>query len=220
MLNQNQNQNQDQDQDQDQDQCTICQDRVKDEIKMTCEASHSFCFKCILQDVETHGLLKPCPNCRNGLKFILMLNKLKNDVVNNVSDPFYSTKYFEECLPILNKIVKDNGQKSCLISEEILLLYIKNKKQLKIAKQFNIEEVFDTIKWVKPIKSTSNRGGLIDITNIMNGLQGPQQGPPQGSPQVPRPVPIPRPVDLTEIGTEYLTNFFINELFPHITRQQ
>jgi len=57
--------------------CTICQETVVDEIKMTCPASHSFCFKCILKDVETNSILKPCPNCQTGLKYILILNRSK-----------------------------------------------------------------------------------------------------------------------------------------------
>ena len=127
-----------------------------------------------------------------------------NNSNNNITDKFYTIKYFEECLPILNKIIKAPDNKSCLISEEILKLYVKNKKQLKFAKQFDIDEVFDIIKWVNP--KTTFIPVSIFTTNQQDNQQDNQQQQTTGRSST----------DFTEIGAELLTNFFTNEIFPHI----
>ena len=211
--------------------CTICQEPVTDEIKMTCAASHSFCFKCILKDVETNGQLKPCPNCQTGLKYILVLNRSKN--VNNSTEPFYTIKFFEECLPLLNKIALSgpDSEKSCLISEFTLLLYIKNKKQLKHVKQCitngsDIDDIFDLIKWIRP-QGRSSLSLPQSFSNILfnsgsgSGPIGPSGpigsiGPNdvvnnQGSTRI-----SGNATEIAEMGAELLTNFLANEIFPNV----
>jgi len=179
--------------------CTICQEPVIDEIKMTCEAAHSFCFRCIVKDVETHGILKPCPNCRNGLKYILVQNyRSKNNKADISTDPFYTLKYFEDCLPILNKI-SNQGQKSCLISEVLLQLYVSNKKQLKFAKKHNVDEVFDIIKWSQNYQKPKVNGPAFSFTTVP--ITRSSDGDTAAGTR-----------DLTDIGIDLLTSFLTNEL--------
>jgi len=126
------------------EECSICQLPIVEKISLTCPAAHSFCFKCILDYIEKHQELKSCPNCRNGLKFIT-LGHVDDEETDPETDPYYTIKYFKECLPILYKIKK---QESYLISEYMLLLYLANKKQLELMK--NKPENFDLIKWITP----------------------------------------------------------------------
>ncbi len=130
--------------------CSLCNEQMIDKVSMTCTAQHSFCFKCILKNIEVNSTLKTCPNCRGGDKFIVFPNISPNNLGG--SNDFYSLVYFTKSLPIIQKILNYQGN-SCLISENILLFYIKNKKQIDIAHKlipdYKIDDLILLIKWDK-----------------------------------------------------------------------
>lgn len=151
--------------------CTICHNEIYHRTMMTCKATHSFCFKCILEYVEKNTELKSCPNCRGGNKFIIIPieSNEESNVEVTTSDisvttnnkkispkfDFYSLDTFKGSLPILQKIKKLDSDNSCLVSESTLLLYINNKEPLCLAsrilksKEFNyeIEDLVKIFKW-------------------------------------------------------------------------
>ena len=186
--------------------CAICTEQVIDEIRMTCEAEHPFCFKCILKDISTNNSLKPCPLCKNGSKYIMI--PYKKHLSNTDIEPFYTIKYFKECLPILNKIVQ-NPIKSCLISEYTLLLYIKNKRQITLVKQqHSVDEVFDLIKWVRPPNNApvSSNIPVSFFTRFTENFNDQTQQPAQ------QPAQQPVQQDI-EFNPENIGNYLANEIF-------
>lgn len=128
--------------------CSVCYNPIIDKVLMTCTSQHQFCFKCLLKNVEANLELKSCPNCRGGDKFIMLTNETESEDTG-----FYSLKYFKKSLPILKKILGDSVINSCLISEIILVYYVKNKKQLDIAHKLiidnNMDDIIPFIKWNK-----------------------------------------------------------------------
>ena len=94
-------------------------------------------------------------------------------------------QYFKKSLPILQKILKNNvTTNTCLISEIILVCYVKNKKQLDLAhKLMNIGETLETvvsgIKWDEK-KSFEDLGaevigGLVDFFGTpINNINQPE----------------------------------------------
>jgi len=131
--------------------CSICYNQIVDKVYMTCSSQHPFCFKCILQNIETNSELKNCPNCRGGDKFI-MINNTSNSG-NSTSEGFYSLDYFKKSLPIIQKILGNSITiNTCLISEIILIFYIKNKNQIDVAHKLmslgeTLESIINIIKW-------------------------------------------------------------------------
>ncbi len=129
--------------------CSVCFNQIVDKIFMTCSSQHSFCFKCILQNIEANSELKSCPNCRGGDKFIMLTNDLNTTGANG----FYSLEYFKKSLPIMQKILGDSITiNTCLVSENILVCYVKNKKQLDIAHKLvslgeSIDAIVAILKW-------------------------------------------------------------------------
>lgn len=126
--------------------CPICQETILDKISMTCNSQHSLCFKCLLENIEVNSELKSCPICRGGDKFI-MFNNEQSDIRG-----FYSIDYFKKSLPILQKILNNTVSNTCLISDILLITYVKNKKQLQIAHTLisfgqNIDEIIPYINW-------------------------------------------------------------------------
>jgi len=156
------------------DDCFICQQPIVDEANFTCPAAHGCCFRCILEYIEKNKELKTCPICRGGLKFITLGPNYYTD--NNITadiDPFYTIQNFKECLPILYKILNIK-EESYLISEELILLYQKNKKQLQLIKN-NIEN-FDMVNWSKlgpKIRSNTRTpaNGYASSTQPVSGLR-------------------------------------------------
>ena len=126
---------------------------------MTCSAKHPFCFKCLLLSVEATNELKNCPMCRGGDKYI----KLENAEGQESSD-FYTLSYFKKSIPILQKILNENiSANSCLVSEYLLINYVKNKKQLDIvlklfAQDYKLSDLIPLIKWNER-KSMDDIGG-------------------------------------------------------------
>lgn len=124
--------------------CPICANDLTDQVHMTCGAKHAFCFKCILKDIETNFELRKCPTCRGGDKFLII------DFNNvSVSDNFESLCYLKKSIPIIQSVL---GNNSCLISEKMLLFYIKNKKQIDIVHKliennYNLNDIVKLIKW-------------------------------------------------------------------------
>ncbi len=152
--------------------CSICFSQSVDKVSMTCSSQHSFCFKCLLQNIEANNKLKSCPNCRGGDKFIMLTPNptTSGTPITSGTNGFYSLNYFKKSLPIMQKILKDNITiNTCLISEIILICYIKNKKQLEIAhKLLSLEESIDSIV---SIIRWDERKNLEDIgVEIFNGL--------------------------------------------------
>jgi hypothetical protein len=129
--------------------CSICFNQIVDKVSMTCSGQHPFCFKCLLQNVEANSELKSCPNCRGGDKFIMLTYNSNASGING----FYSLDYFKKSLPIIQKILGDSVTvNTCLISEIILIFYVKNKKQLDAAHKLmsqgeSIDSVVSILKW-------------------------------------------------------------------------
>jgi len=139
--------------------CSICYNQIIDKVYMTCNSQHPFCFRCLLESVEVSSELKYCPNCRGGDKFILLSNNSTSTGVG-----FYSLDYFKKSLPILQKMLGIITN-TCLVSEAILVFYVKNKKQLDIAHElialdYSIDDVSSLIKW----------NDQRNLANIINGL--------------------------------------------------
>lgn len=128
--------------------CSLCSEEMIDKVFMTCSTQHSFCFKCLLKSVEVNSELKSCPNCRGGDKFIMLTNNINTEI-----NDFYSLNYFKKSLPILQKIL-NNGVtiNTCLISEILLVSYIKNKKQIEVCHKlleldYKLDDLISLIKW-------------------------------------------------------------------------
>jgi hypothetical protein len=169
--------------------CSICYNKINDShVEMTCMSRHSFCFKCIIENVETHSELKPCPLCRGGSKYIL-LNL--GQATKGSTGSFYSTDYFLESLPIINKLIKCKFTNSCLVSEEALVFYVKNKKQINMfnklvrdrkeenAEEDTIDELIDCIKWERKDESKRSIFG-----SLFNGLSDMEPGEVYGGVQL------------------------------------
>ena len=157
--------------------CSICFNPIVDKVSMTCSSQHPFCFKCLLQNVEANAELKSCPNCRGGDKFIM----LTNDTTLHSNDSFYSLQYFKKSLPIIQKILGDIvTANTCLISETILVFYVKNKKQIDaVHKLMSVGESLDTV--VSVIRWDERRN-LEDIgVEMIGGLAELFGIPPMGS---------------------------------------
>ncbi len=132
--------------------CPICHSEIKGKVFMTCSSKHAFCFECILKSVESSKELKNCPMCRGGgeNKYIL----IDSNTVDENPENFYSISRFKKSFPIIQRILKvDVSQNSCLVSDKLLLTYVKNKKQLEFAdilsRTFPIDEIIPLIRWNK-----------------------------------------------------------------------
>jgi len=137
--------------------CPICHSEITDKVHMTCKAMHSFCFKCILKCVEKTSKLTVCPLCRGGEKFIILDSNVRE------CDEFGSTCHLMKSVSILQKVLSMNlSTNSCIVSESLLINYIKNKKQLELAhkllnENYKIEDIILLIKWDSK-KSFENMG--------------------------------------------------------------
>lgn len=143
--------------------CSICLNKIVDKVLMTCSSQHAFCFKCIIEYIDTESELKNCPNCRGGGQYIMLGNEM-SQIGPIVTNDFYSLNYFKKCIPVLQKILQDPTN-SCLISENMLITYVKNKKQFEIAHKLlssgeSIDTIVTVIKW--------DRVGAETIGNIFN----------------------------------------------------
>lgn len=155
--------------------CSICYtESIDNKVNTTCSYQHSFCFSCILHYIQTNnGFDNGCPNCRGGDKFILINNNNNTSSTNTSStnnEEFYTIKYFYKSIPILKKISnKDMIGNSCIISYEILLLYIANKSQIEITNVLlnNNYILDDIIKFIKFNKKNINNteSNFRDIVN-------------------------------------------------------
>jgi len=168
--------------------CSICYNPIVDKVSMTCSSQHTFCFKCLLKSIETNHELKSCPNCRGGDKFIMITGDLGSTEVND----FHTLVYFKKSLPLLQKILNDSvNVNTCLISELLLVCYVRNKKQLDIAHRllgldYKIEDIVPLIKWDS--KNNFEDMGLDFLTNLATEMFG-NQIPPQSSHPPPPPPP-------------------------------
>jgi hypothetical protein len=155
--------------------CSICYSKIVDKVFMTCISQHPFCFKCLLRTVETNSELKGCPLCRGGDKYIMLTNDNIDTQIIPVDD-FYSLTYFKKSLPILQKYLGDDVTvNTCLISEIMLLCYIKNIKQLDITHKlmtlnYKIDDIIPLIRWngMKSIEET----GIEFVGNLFSELLG------------------------------------------------
>jgi hypothetical protein len=135
--------------------CAICQSDTDDPVSMTCNSQHQFCFKCILKAIETTKKMPPCPSCRGGDRYIILPTKnISTEISENPEEYFYTTKYFKTALPTLQQIFYGSGHSgnSCLIAEQLLLIYALNKKQLRILDILvsageKVNDVIHFIKW-------------------------------------------------------------------------
>lgn len=159
--------------------CTLCNLEMVDKVYTTCSAKHAFCFSCILKNIEITNEIKPCPLCRGGEKYI-MIENVPNTIQRD-SDNFYSLDYFRKSIPILQKILSDNNvsPNSCLLSEQLLVTYVKNRKQLEIAHKllvqdnYKIPDIIPLIKWYE--KRGFDEIGAEIFTNIANEIFNPRQ---------------------------------------------
>lgn len=157
------------------EECPICYDKEGiDRVFLTCAAKHSICFKCALDGIEHNKKLNVCPLCKGGTKYIII-----GDSSAKLMD-FYNLSYFKKLLPILIKIINDKSSNTCLISEDLLLSYIENKKQLEIASKLldsglSVDDIFNTIKWTKlspsPTHGRSTAENIFDA--MLNELNNP-----------------------------------------------
>lgn len=148
--------------------CSICFGPIVDKVSMTCSSQHSFCFKCLLRAIEVTSELNSCPNCRGGDKYIMITNG-----TGPTGSGFYSLEYFKKSLPFLQKILGDSViANTCLISEIILICYIKNQKQLNLAHKLlsngiddpiSIDDIVPFIKW-------DEKRNLEDLGEVIGGL--------------------------------------------------
>lgn len=187
-------------------QCSICQENVVEPVRLTCRASHSFCFGCILDYIENNKELKNCPSCRGGGKYILLPDKDSSEENSQGSTSnevtFKSLKNFHNSLPILQKI-KNIESNSCLISDDILYLYISNKDQIELINEIikNRKEngiavsESDTDKLIKLIRWKTSSGSLNDLAGdmigqfVMDNIFGSSSGPRE------------QPSDIPSVGT-------------------
>jgi hypothetical protein len=132
--------------------CSICHSELKNQVYMTCGSKHPFCFECLLKSVEATKELKSCPLCRGGDKFI-MVDQACNQIEGD-HESYYSLHNFKKSIPILQKVLKQETSNTCLVSDKILIAYIKNKKQLEFSKillshKYEIDEILSFIRWEK-----------------------------------------------------------------------
>lgn len=153
--------------------CSICMQTFVDPVYMSCMASHEFCFKCILTWVEGKEKIEnSCPICRGGDTCILLSN-IKP--VKNREHP--SLYHFLKNKVILEKVLRlPNNENSCVISDKLIFLYLKNKKQLELLNTYNIStiyeesyqlyEMIDIIRWdiFTPINNRYNYASHIRPT--------------------------------------------------------
>jgi hypothetical protein len=188
--------------------CPICQASFKDPVKMTCKASHEFCFSCIIQWVSTKGSLESCPLCRGGDKFIIM-----GDNPTRKEYSYNSLNHFLLSKKILQKVLFiKNNENTCLIPERLLLTYVKNKDQIELAlgSRMSSDKLIKLINWDIPVSddccsicsyTQRNRPRLTNALSLRREINGELlirdelirtsiPGPPSGSP--PR-SPLPRP---------------------------
>ncbi len=144
--------------------CSICFNNIVDKVSMTCQATHSFCFKCLLENIRVNKQLKSCPLCMGGDKFILM-----SDNYDKESTDFYSINQLLKHKNIINRIMneKDNSN-SCLLSEKMLLVYILNKKQIEIYDKLissgeSIDDIYNYIKW-------SKQSEVVDFSTLFSSM--------------------------------------------------
>ncbi len=191
--------------------CAICQARTDDPVSMTCNFRHKFCFKCVLEYIEKNKELKSCPYCRGGEKSILLSEPMSPSGAAGgptgqtgqdrpAGPSFYSTEYLVKSLQILNKLCAGTSN-SCIVSEKLLLLYIKNKKQLSVyhvLKNTGIytdEELASLINFEKtgpkpvPIVTSIDVNNGLDMLNMfLNIASGPAwDAMPGTGPQGPNP---------------------------------
>jgi hypothetical protein len=153
--------------------CSICLSDIIDKVYLTCSAKHPFCFRCLIQSIEVTNELKNCPLCKGGDKFIMVdMSKLEDN--NN----FYSLSYFKKSIPFLKKILNDNiGSNSCLVSEQVLITYVNNKKQLSVAHKlldssYEINEIISLIRWDEKGVYTDKFSNHVNTfaTDLMDGI--------------------------------------------------
>jgi hypothetical protein len=146
--------------------CPLCNEEMIDKVLMTCNSQHSFCFKCLLKGVEVNSELKSCPTCRGGIKYVMLSNETNSTDVNDINSLFY----FRKSLPILQKVLgEDVVINTCLISEDLLVCYVRNKKQIgiihKLLPEYKIDELVPLIKWDK--KKNLEESGMEFLGHIL-----------------------------------------------------
>lgn len=129
--------------------CPICQNSFTDPIKLSCRSSHEFCFSCILKWLEKKEKLDSCPLCRGGDKFIIITSgKPSQNYKHGSFNHFMLSKDILQKATLL-RVAPEN---SCLISEKLLLTYVKNKDQLELAieSRMDSDKLFKLIRWDIP----------------------------------------------------------------------
>lgn len=130
------------------DKCSICHLKIQDSVSMACKGMHSFCFLCIITWIGQQKKLDCCPICRGGDKYII----IKNTEINNKNYLYNTLSHFSLCKPILEKILRETtNENSCLVSERVVLTYIKNEKQLQLLfeSKMPLEDLMYIINWEK-----------------------------------------------------------------------
>ena len=120
-----------------------------------------------------------------------------------VRRPSYTLDYFKKSIPILQKILNDTvSANSCLISEQILVTYVKNAKQLDMAHKllengYKIPDIVPLIKWNSGKSMDENVVDFIgNFAEFMN-RHGPPPPRPNGPPMG---IPFPFPFSLFRPG--------------------
>ncbi len=135
--------------------CGICQEQVTDPIMMSCEAMHKFCFKCTLEYIDVKKTIQSCPCCRNGGRYIIIPQQNTQNT-QNAHTNFFTISYFKNMLSIIEKIIKISCKGSCVISDNVLSFYVRNKKNIQMYntlrsnddyKEDTDEELISRFKW-------------------------------------------------------------------------
>lgn len=160
----------------DDNQCSICKERISDEIHLGCISMHSYCFQCI-KDWYIQKKELSCPECR----FISEGFIIKKNTQDMCSPELVD---FLDSMKILPH--PKNHKKNCKCTENssffgiwALTLYINNSDQLKIykaaSKKVDEKILLDNIKWnLSPTPINNNTTNTLNpIINPLNIIQTP-----------------------------------------------
>jgi hypothetical protein len=155
--------------------CPICKNPLEDPVNFSCDAQHTFCFKCILANSISTQSTKKCPLCKGGVDYIIFP---KNNNVNysNSSAEFDSISYFKSCSYYLELLSGTQIKNSSLVSMNTLKLYMLNKNQLISAKRsepfLTQETIYPLYSW-KQLNTTTIPAffGVLHSDELMTGLE-------------------------------------------------
>lgn len=138
------------------DMCAICHDKLVNGILMDCPSTHSFCFNCICEQIESSTRLNKCALCRGGTGGIIIIKKYIKNYTTNADDTKYPLNLLRKYYPtILVKCFPNNKfVESSYIPRRILKAFVTNINNInKIEKLYSevgsteFLKLYEEINW-------------------------------------------------------------------------